>query len=235
MLNDIASNTSFFGIFITGVAYVLACAIQKRFKSSILNPLLVSCVILIIFMLVSGIDYNAYLYGKPNADGTYDGTGAIFFQNMLTPTTVCLAIPLYEKLVYLKKYPVAIIGGILAGMFACLGGVLVLSMAFGLDHTQYVTLLPKSITTAIGNPGQANYVAANAGLEGLAGQIPGLTEIHVYTKALPSSANADLMLDTTFESAEALKGYSTHPAHVAVANSKVRPYYKNRVCLDYEV
>lgn len=61
MLNDIASNTSFFGIFITGVAYVLACAIQKRFKSSILNPLLVSCVILIIFMLVSGIDYNVYL------------------------------------------------------------------------------------------------------------------------------------------------------------------------------
>ena len=85
MLNDIASNTSFFGIFITGVAYVLACAIQKRFKSSILNPLLVSCVILIIFMLVSGIDYNVYLYGKPKADGTYDGTGAIFFQNMLTP------------------------------------------------------------------------------------------------------------------------------------------------------
>ena len=73
-----------------------------------------------------------------------------------------------------------------------------------------------------------------AGLEGLAGQIPGLVEIHVNIDALPSS-NADLMLDTTFETAEALKGYSTHPAHVAVANSKVRPYYKNRVCLDYEI
>lgn len=73
-----------------------------------------------------------------------------------------------------------------------------------------------------------------AGLEGLAGQIPGLVEIHVNINALPSS-NADLMLDTTFESAEALKSYSTHPAHVAVANSKVRPYYKNRVCLDYEI
>ena len=72
-----------------------------------------------------------------------------------------------------------------------------------------------------------------AGLEGLAGQIPGLVEIHVNINALPSSN--DLMLDTTFESAEALKGYSTHPAHVAVANSKVRPYYKNRVCLDYEI
>ena len=73
-----------------------------------------------------------------------------------------------------------------------------------------------------------------AGLEGLAGQIPGLVEVHVNINGLPSS-NADLMLDTTFESAEALKGYSTHPAHVAVANSKVRPYYKNRVCLDYEI
>ena len=72
------------------------------------------------------------------------------------------------------------------------------------------------------------------GLESLSGKIPGLVDIHVNIDALPSS-NADLMLDTTFESAEALKGYSTHPAHVAVANSKVRPYYKSRVCLDYEV
>lgn len=63
------------------------------------------------------------------------------------------------------------------------------------------------------------------GLESLSGKIPGLVDIHVNIDALPSS-NADLMLDTTFESAEALKGYSTHPAHVAVANSKVRPYYK---------
>ena len=74
-----------------------------------------------------------------------------------------------------------------------------------------------------------------AGLEGLVGKIPGLLEVHVYTDALPSSANADLMLDTTFESAEALKGYSVHPAHVAVADGKVRPYTKARFCLDYEI
>ena len=77
-------------------------------------------------------------------------------------------------------------------------------------------------------------IGIKAGLEGLAGQIPGLVEVHVNINGLPSS-NADLMLDTTFESAEALKGYSKHPAHVAVADSKVRPYYKSRVCLDYEV
>ena len=73
-----------------------------------------------------------------------------------------------------------------------------------------------------------------AGLEGLTGQIPGLVEIKVHTNGLPS-ANADLMLDTTFESAEALKGYSVHPAHVAVADGKVRPYTKARFCLDYEI
>ena len=72
------------------------------------------------------------------------------------------------------------------------------------------------------------------GLEGLAGKIPGLVEIKVNANGLPSS-NADVMLDTTFTDAASLKGYSTHPAHVAVADSKVRPYYKTRVCLDYEV
>lgn len=69
-------------------------------------------------------------------------------------------------------------------------------------------------------------------LEGLQGQIPGLVEISVHTEKLASST-ADLMLDSTFESAEALKGYSTHPAHVAVANTYVRPYTATRSCLDY--
>ena len=78
-------------------------------------------------------------------------------------------------------------------------------------------------------------VGIKEGLEGLAGQIPGLLEVHVYTDALPSSVNADLMLDMTFTDAEALKGYSTHPAHVAVANGKVRPYTAVRTCLDFNV
>ena len=73
-----------------------------------------------------------------------------------------------------------------------------------------------------------------AGLEGLAGQIPGLLEIRVQTGGLPSS-NADLMLDSTFVDAAALAGYSTHPLHVAVADGKVRPYTAQRVCLDFEV
>lgn len=72
------------------------------------------------------------------------------------------------------------------------------------------------------------------GLEGLAGKIPGLVEIKVNTEGLASS-NADLMLDSTFESEAALKGYAVHPAHVAVADGKVRPFTKTRSCLDFEV
>ena len=73
-----------------------------------------------------------------------------------------------------------------------------------------------------------------AGLEGLAGQIPGLLEIHVQTEGLASS-NADLMLDSSFTDEASLKGYAVHPAHVAVADGVVRPNAKTRVCLDYEV
>ena len=71
------------------------------------------------------------------------------------------------------------------------------------------------------------------GLEGLRGKIPGLKEIHVRTAGLESS-NGDLMLDSAFESAEALKGYAVHPLHCDVANGKVRPYTKTRSCFDFE-
>lgn len=72
------------------------------------------------------------------------------------------------------------------------------------------------------------------GLESLAGKIPGLTEIKVQTEMLPSS-NVDVMLDSTFVDEAALKGYAVHPAHVEVADTKVRPYTKTRACIDYEV
>ncbi len=71
-----------------------------------------------------------------------------------------------------------------------------------------------------------------AGLEGLAGQIPGLIDIRVQTECLESS-NADVMLDSSFEDEASLKGYAVHPAHVAVADGVVRPNAKTRVCMDY--
>jgi len=73
-----------------------------------------------------------------------------------------------------------------------------------------------------------------AGLEGLIGKVPGLVECKVNIDGRLDSSNCDVMLDSTLESPEALKGYATHPDHVAVANGKVRPYTIQRVCLDYE-
>ncbi|MBO4370607.1 MAG: Dabb family protein [Paludibacteraceae bacterium] len=73
-----------------------------------------------------------------------------------------------------------------------------------------------------------------AGLEGLKGQVPGIIDIQVNTNGLPTS-NADVMLDSTFESFDALKAYAIHPAHVAVANTKVRPFTQLRSCLDFEI
>jgi len=76
-------------------------------------------------------------------------------------------------------------------------------------------------------------VGIKSGLEGLKGVVPGLVDIVVRTEGLPSS-NAEVMLDSTFIDEAALKGYAVHPAHVAVANGKVRPFTQTRLCLDYE-
>ena len=73
-----------------------------------------------------------------------------------------------------------------------------------------------------------------AGLEGLVGKVPGLLDVKVNIDGRLDSSNCDVMLDSTLESAEALKNYAVHPEHVAVANTKVRPYTVQRTCLDYE-
>lgn len=78
-------------------------------------------------------------------------------------------------------------------------------------------------------------LAIKQGLEGLQGQVPGLIDIHVQIDGRLESSNADIMLDSTLESEEALKGYAVHPAHVAVANGVVRPNTELRTCLDYQI
>ena len=74
-----------------------------------------------------------------------------------------------------------------------------------------------------------------AGLEGLVGKVPGLLDVKVHIDGRLASSNADVMLDSTLESPEALKGYAIHPDHVAVANNKVRPYTVQRACLYFEI
>lgn len=73
------------------------------------------------------------------------------------------------------------------------------------------------------------------GLEGLVGKVPGLIDVKVHIDGRLATSTADLMLDCTLENEEALKGYAQHHEHLAVANTKVRPYTAQRACLDYEI
>lgn len=131
-------NSVFFGVTVSIVAYGLGCLLKNKFKLAIFNPLLISIIITILILLVSHIDYDTYY------------TGAKYLSYLLTPATVCLAVPLYEKLELLKSNWKAILAGILSGVLTTLCCILVMSLIFGLSHEEYVTFLPKSITTAIG-------------------------------------------------------------------------------------
>lgn len=128
----------FTGVTLSLVAYMVGVFLKKKFKSGIFNPLLISIIITIVVLLVSGVDYEIY------------NEGAKYLSWLLTPATVCLAIPLYEQWELLRKNYKAVMLGLLAGVVTSLCTVLVLCYVLKLSHVEYVTLLPKSITTAIG-------------------------------------------------------------------------------------
>ena len=120
------------------MGYELGLLLKRKLKWAILNPLLIAIIFVIVLLKLLRVDYDAYY------------SGAQYLSYLLTPATVCLAIPLYQQLEALKKNWKAIAAGIAAGVLASLSSILLLSRLFGLTHEQYVTLLPKSITTAIG-------------------------------------------------------------------------------------
>lgn len=131
-------NSVFFGVVISLLAYGAGSLLQNRFKLALFNPLLISVAATIAVLAAAGIDYDVYY------------SGAQYLSYLLTPATVCLAVPLYEKLEVLKKNWRAILIGIVSGVLTTLLCILAMSLMFGLSHEEYVTLLPKSITTAIG-------------------------------------------------------------------------------------
>lgn len=137
-MKEIVQNSVFFGAFISLAAYSAGLWLQKKGKNPLLNPLLISVILVIGFLLASDIPYQSY----------YEG--AKYLGYLLTPATVCLAIPLYEQMIPLKKNLKAILVGVFSGMMTSLCTVLLLSVLFKLGHSEYVTLLPKSVTTAIG-------------------------------------------------------------------------------------
>ena len=137
-MSDFLARSLFFGAGISLLFYEVGLLLKKRFKLAVLNPLLIAILCVRASLKVLGVPYSDY------------NAGAQYLSWLLTPATVALAVPLYEELGLLRKNLPAVAGGILAGTFAGLAGILLLCRVFALDHQLYVTFLPKSITTAIG-------------------------------------------------------------------------------------
>ena len=137
-MKEFVSNSMFFGVTLSLAAYAVGIIAKRRLKLFIFNPLLVAIALTIAVLLVSGIEYDAY------------NSSAKYLSYLLTPATICLAIPLYEQYKLLKKNFTAIIVGIASGVLTSLTTIFLMALLFKSGHYEYITLLPKSITTAIG-------------------------------------------------------------------------------------
>ncbi len=137
-MSEFLSRSAYFGVMISILGYGLGALLKKHIKSPLVNPLLISIILTIAALLLLKIDYQSYY------------SGAQYLSWLLTPATVALAVPLYEQFELLKHNAAAIFAGIFAGVLSSLGSVLGLAVLFGFSHEEYVTFLPKSITTAIG-------------------------------------------------------------------------------------
>ena len=137
-MKEFLTGSVFFGAVVSLLGYEAGLLLKKKFRLAVFNPLLIAVICVMAVLLIFDVDYDSY-----NEGGKY-------LSYLLTPATVCLAVPLYEQLSLLRKNFKAVAAGILSGTLASMFSVFLLSLLFGLNHEQYVTLLPKSITTAIG-------------------------------------------------------------------------------------
>ena len=105
-MKEFLSESIIFGAVLSLAAYEIGLLMKKKFKLAILNPLLIGTICVIGFLLIFRIDYEEY------------NEGAKYISYLLTPATVCLAVPLYEQLSLLKKNFMAVAVGILSGVLA---------------------------------------------------------------------------------------------------------------------
>lgn len=132
------ASSLYLGFFISLGGYLAALFLKKKFASPLFSPPLISSLLTIGALLLFRMDYGTYMQSAGILDW------------LLTPATICLAIPLYRQIRLLKDNFAAIAAGVVSGVAACLGSIAALAWLFGFSHEQYVTLLPKSITTGIG-------------------------------------------------------------------------------------
>jgi len=137
-MNNFINSSSYFGVVITLCLYFLSLKLKKKIKHPLFNPLLITILLVILILLIFNISYDSYYQS------------AKYISYLLTPATIALALSLYEQLDKLKENYLAIIVGIFSGVISSMTSIFLLSKLFKLNKAEFVTLLPKSITTAIG-------------------------------------------------------------------------------------
>ncbi len=196
-MNEFFLNSAYFGVVLSLVTYFFGTYIRKKFNFPLFNPLLIAIILTAAVLLIFKIDYEVY-----NASAKY-------ISYLLTPATVALAIPLYEQLDALKNNWKAIIAGIFSGVVTSLLSILAMSVIFGFTHEEYVTFLPKSITTAIGMGVS----------EELGGYVPVTVAIIIITGVL-GSVIAETVLKIFRIKDPVAKGIAIGTASHAVGTSK---------------
>ncbi|MEE0954951.1 MAG: LrgB family protein [Eubacterium sp.] len=137
-MDSVVTSSATIGVVLSLVMYGFGVWLRDKTKIDAFNPLLISIISVIAFLMIFHVDYKSF------------EASAKYLAYLLTPATVALAIPLYKQLELLKKNFAAILIGVLSGVLSSMGGIFLLSKLFSLDKKQYITLMPKSITTAIG-------------------------------------------------------------------------------------
>ena len=138
MIHEFLAETVYLGVILTLGSYAIGLWLKKKTKLALINPLLIGIILTILVLWLTDTPYDNYTHG----------TQVINY--LLTPATICLAVPLYEQIQHLKNNFHAISLGIISGVLSSMLSILAMVLILDLDHTSYVTLLPKSITTAIG-------------------------------------------------------------------------------------
>ncbi|MDD5912152.1 MAG: LrgB family protein [Bacteroidales bacterium] len=137
-MKELMENSLYIGFLISLASYAMGVWLRKKTGLPFVNPLLVSILLVIGFLLLTGVSYNSY------------AAGSEIISYLLTPATICLAVPLYQQFNLLKKNWKAVVAGLVSGVLSSLVCILLMALLFKFDHNTYVTFLPKSITTAIG-------------------------------------------------------------------------------------
>lgn len=196
-INEVLRESLFFGIIVSILAYKIGFEIQKKYKKVFLNPLLIAIVLIIVFLLVTGISYETYQFG------------AKYLSYFLTPVTVCLAVPLYKQMEILEKNKAAILISIAIGCIVHAGILIAITYVCKMDQQILLSVMSKSVTTAIA-----------LGVTGEIGGIQGITVIGVMVAGISGAVIGPSLLKLFRITEPVAQGLALGSASHAIGTSK---------------